>query len=72
MDLCECNLEDYIERRRTPSISEKLSYLTKDQPSRMRTAQIWDIMGDISSGLAFIHLNGEIHRDLKPRNGRSM
>jgi len=35
----------------------------------IRAAQIWNIMADISSGVAFIHSRGEIHRDLKPRNG---
>jgi serine/threonine protein kinase len=71
MELCELNLEDYIERKWTSLIIRKVSYFTNDQPSRMRASQIWDIMQDISSGVAFIHSNKEIHRDLKPRNGRA-
>ena len=32
-------------------------------------AHIWDIVKDIALGLAFLHGIGEVHRDLKPRNG---
>jgi len=62
------NLENYIERKWTPIIEKTVPYFTGDQPSRMRTAQVWDIMKDVASGVAFIHLNKEIHRDLKSRN----
>jgi serine/threonine protein kinase len=70
MELCELNLEHYIERKWTPLITAKVPYFTNEQPTRMRTSQIWDIMEDISSGVGFIHLQNEIHRDLKPRNGK--
>jgi len=63
------NLETYIERKWDPILAEKVPYLVNDQLPRMRTAQIWEIMKDIACGVAFIHHNREIHRDLKPRNG---
>lgn len=69
MELCDINLECFIKGKWTPSIAEKLPYSTQDSPSRMR--QIWVIMEHITSGIAFIHSHGEIHRDLKPRNGKS-
>src|SRR5271154_2495645 len=34
-----------------------------------RLAQMLTIMRDIVNGVAFIHRNNEVHRDLKPRNG---
>ena len=40
-------------------------------PVRTDVHDIWKIMRDISSGLAFIHRHGEIHRDIKPRNSIS-
>lgn len=40
-------------------------------PMRTDISEIWKIMRDISSGLAFIHKHGEIHRDIKPRNSTS-
>ena len=48
---------------------QKLPYLTADLPSRMRIAQVWDIMEDVTRAVAFIHSEQEIHRDLKARNG---
>jgi len=69
MELCDLNLQHYIERKWTPAIQEKMPYFTVEPlPMRNKRAQIWDIMEDITSGLAFIHLHKEIHRDLKPRN----
>jgi NIMA (never in mitosis gene a)-related kinase 2 len=62
MEMCEVNLNDYIQGVR-PSISqERVS-------TPVAVPEIWQIMGDISSGLSFVHSLGEVHRDLKPRNG---
>jgi serine/threonine protein kinase len=33
--------------------------------------QIWDVMEDLTKGVAFIHSQGHVHRDLKPRNSIS-
>jgi len=68
MELCDINLESWIERKWTEEIEKKLAYLTGDFPSRMRMTQIWDVMEDVTSALGFIHSEKEIHRDLKPRN----
>jgi serine/threonine protein kinase len=69
MELCDMNLESYIRREWTDTVVKNAPYFTIDQPPRMRTAQIWDIVEDIAEGVAFIHSNGITHRDLKPRNG---
>lgn len=37
-----------------------------DVNSRMK--QVWAIMSHVASGLHYIHMHQEIHRDLKPRN----
>ena len=69
MELCDINLECYIERQRNEAIEKKAPYSAGISPSRMD--QIWDIMQDITNGIAFIHSEKEIHRDLKPRNSMS-
>lgn len=65
MELCDLNLEDYIQRKWPLRLSQT-NFL--DFPSNYRTI-ISDIMIDIASGLGFIHGLQEVHRDLKPRNG---
>jgi serine/threonine protein kinase len=70
MELCDLNLQAYIERKWTSVTEEKMPYFTRgDLGPRKRMAQIWDIMEDVTSGIAFIHSLQEIHRDMKPRNG---
>jgi serine/threonine protein kinase len=69
MELCDLNLETYINREWTPVIQERMPFFTFDLPPRMRLSQAWEIMECITSGLSYIHANREIHRDLKPRNG---
>ena len=69
MELCDLNLESYINRRWTPALQKRIQYFTSELPSSMRTAQLWHIMEDMTCGVAFIHQHKEVHRDLKPRNG---
>jgi len=74
MELCDFNLETYILQDRKPDVACKVPHfscfdvLTPHQ----RLAQLLTIMRDIANGVAFIHRNNEVHRDLKPRNGASL
>ena len=72
MELCNFNLEHYIPLLWEPSALEKINLssikeFTVDLSSRIK--YIWAIMSQIASGIAFIHFQKEVHRDLKPRNG---
>ena len=71
MELCDYNLEMYIQALWKPTNLEMSSLDSSNKPTvdpepRMRF--VWSIMSQIASGVGFIHNNGEIHRDLKPRN----
>ena len=71
MELCDLNLETWIERKWSEETKTRLAYLTGDFPTRMRIGQIWDVMEDVTKGVWFIHLQKEVHRDLKPRNSNT-
>ena len=62
MELCDFNLSNYIAQCRdmTDGVGD----------SQKRFVETGRIFKDISDGIAFIHLQGEIHRDLKPRNSK--
>ena len=71
MELCDFNLETYILRKWEPPMSLKVPHFTNFDLLKpdQKLGQILTIMKDIANGVAFIHLQQETHRDLKPRNG---
>jgi len=69
MEMCILNLEDYISGniKSVLGISKYIDPLFKDKS--LQCLSLWGITKQITSGLDFIHSHGELHRDLKPRNG---
>src|SRR5271154_4095534 len=59
MELCDGNLDQFM-RDHLPSSTTPI-----------HISDIWNIMVQITSGLAYIHSFGEIHRDIKPRNSNT-
>lgn len=71
MELCDVTLDYYISRDWPPELRDQVPpSLSSGQPSTI-VSQWWNIMEDITSGVAYIHFHGEIHRDIKPRNSNS-
>ena len=68
MQLCDINLDDYIYKPWPSELTAKSKFFVPEKPS---IPVEWAILADLASGLAFIHSLGEVHRDLKPRNGTS-
>jgi serine/threonine protein kinase len=69
MELGEFNLETYIPHLWEPTSLEKVTLV--DQSTLIvklesRIKYIWAIMSQIPKGVAFIHQQKEVHRDLKP------
>jgi serine/threonine protein kinase len=62
MELGEGTLLDYIQKQYSGAT------VTKSSKMQFHVKDIWDIMQQISAGLAEIHKRGIIHRDLKPAN----
>ena len=56
MELCDLNLEQYISGMHNCSIVYDYK-------------KVGSIFKQITLGLDYIHQHGEVHRDLKPRNG---
>ena len=67
MELCDLNLDSYI-KHEWGNVTRKGRYFGK-QVSKKSLSHIWSIMKDITCGVAFMHNLGQVHRDLKPRNG---
>ena len=65
MELCDCNLDEYIRGEKTPPrlIAWKTVIANEEGPFF-----VCYIMHEIASGLRFIHDHGKVHRDLNPQN----
>lgn len=61
MELCDLNLETYISGKYQDAFESDGSYDTR----------ISVILYQIASGVHFIHKHQQVHRDLKPRNGKA-
>ena len=70
MELCDLNLQCYIYGDWNPVVLQEMPYFTGDLPPKMKAAQIWSMMRDVTNGLIHIHSLDQVHRDIKPQNSK--
>ena len=72
MELCDITLNSYIYDK-NPDYMEPLYYKVQEgQAPVVKARALWEIIWDIVSGLKFVHDHKEVHRDLKPQNGKNI
>jgi|SRR5579859_702570 len=59
MEMCDGDLHEYLQER----------YVQDHEP--LTAAEIWNIFRQIMTGIEYIHSQGMVHRDLKPKNSNS-
>jgi serine/threonine protein kinase len=69
MELCDINLSQYIEGTHSVAGVQGLPVWNKENPD---VFLIVAIMQQLLSGLAFMHKKDKVHRDLNPRNGKTL
>ena len=71
MELCDMNLHDYIHSERPSSLLKHGNpvFIPNGPDPHSFMSNVWIVIFHITEGLEFIHRHGQIHRDIKPKNG---
>ena len=66
MELCDLSLHEFVHCESSEGIPYSITSLAQNP------FLLWDIMSQISNGVEYIHHQGQVHRDIKPRNSISL
>lgn len=69
MELCFINLDDYFAEDMKYILGPQQYFDVKPAEGKLGCLSMWGVFKHLVSGLRFIHSLGELHRDIKPRNG---
>src|SRR5579862_4236523 len=69
MEICSRNLDEYIRAKGRGILSCVLGCAEELSGALEELKIVLNILQHITSGLTFLHEKGEVHRDLKPKNG---
>ena len=74
MDLCTFDLKQYLDSKGSThghgQTRAGSGLESGGRGSWLNSEEIWSILHQITNGVEFIHSHREVHRDLKPRNGK--
>jgi len=70
MELCDMSLDDFMHPKTPPDPSKSHLPSFVKSGGKDLLLQIWTVMGQIASGVEYVHRERQIHRDIKPGNGR--
>jgi len=70
MELCLLNLEDYMRGDFKSVVGISKYFDPRPSEDILDCFSLWGITNQIVRGLEFLHSLGELHRDLKPQNGK--
>jgi serine/threonine protein kinase len=80
MEFCELTLHKYIYAvsgrdivaRGEENLENNPVFVPRESCVNLRLQNVWTIMSHIAAGTEFMHKHGQVHRDLKPRNGMNL
>jgi serine/threonine protein kinase len=72
MELCDYTLRQYLDDQESntdPMVKRSAQRIEQILAAAIKTSDICQILKHIANGIMYIHSQGKIHRDIKPKNG---
>jgi serine/threonine protein kinase len=71
MELCVLNLEEYVKQNLRSEFGVD-NFYNPSYKGELGFLSLWSITDQIAAALEFLHTQRELHRDVKPTNGKNL